>query len=207
MSYEFMIGEQVPRRGNALARWLGSRLLARLGWRITGAFPDVPQAVVIGAPHTSNWDGVFGIAAVLALRLRITLMGKDSLFRGPAGPVLRWLGLIPVDRRSAAGVVAQSVAKFREKPQLLLGIAPEGTRKGASEWKSGFYRIAVEAQVPIVVAVFDYGAREVRLPLTLYPSGDFDADMARILACYRGVQPKRPARLSQPLRETGYLER
>lgn len=200
MSYEFMIGGQVPRRGNNFSCWLGSWLLRRLGWRITGTFPDVAQAVVIGAPHTSNWDGVFGVAAVLALRLRIVLMGKDSLFRGPAAPLLRWIGLIPVDRTSAAGVVEQSVAKFREKPQLFLGIAPEGTRKGAAEWKTGFYRIASEARVPILVAVFDYGKREVRLPLTLYPSGNFDADMTRILDCYRGVVPKRPQRLSGPLR-------
>ena len=200
MSYEFMIGDQVPRRGTGLSRWLGERVLGLMGWRISGSFPDVRKAVVIAAPHTSNWDGIIAVAAVLALRLRICLLGKDSLFKGPFGPVLRWIGLIPVDRTSASGMVGQSVDKFAEKSQLLLGMAPEGTRKQAQEWKSGFYRIALEAKVPIVVAVLDYGRREVCLPLTLYASGDFEADMGKILACYRGVKPRRPERLSLPLR-------
>lgn len=200
MHYENMLGPQVPRRGNRFFQWLGAWVLGRMGWRITGEFPDVSKAVVIGAPHTSNWDGVVGVSTVLALRLRIALMGKHSLFRGPFGPLLRWIGLIPVDRDAAGGVVAQSVAKFAEKEQLFLGIAPEGTRHGAREWKTGFYRIAVEANVPIMLAVFDYGKRELRLPLTLYPSGDMHADMEKILACYRGVVPRRPERLSAPLR-------
>lgn len=200
MSYEFMIGDQVPRRGTVLSQRLGCWLLARLGWQIRGEFPNVPQAVVIGAPHTSNWDGLVGVATVLALRLRIALMGKHTLFKGPFGPLLRALGLIPVDRTSAGAVVAHSVARFRARPQLFLGMAPEGTRNGADEWKTGFYRIAQEAGVPILLAVFDYGKRELRLPLTLYPSGDMDADMAKILDCYRNVTPKHPQRLSTPLR-------
>lgn len=200
MHYDQMPGAAVPRRGNRFFQWLGTAVLHAMGWRITGTFPDVPKAVVIGAPHTSNQDGVIAVAAVLALRLRIVLMGKHSLFRGPFGPVLRWFGLIPVDRTSAAGVVEQSVARFREREQLFLGMAPEGTRHGAEEWKTGFYRIAVNAGVPIMVAVLDYGKREVRLPLTFMPCGDVDADMQRILECYRGVMPKRPERLSRPLR-------
>lgn len=200
MSYESMLGDQVPKRGNRFSKWLGELVLWLLGWRITGAFPNVKKAVVVVAPHTSNWDGILGITGILALGLKIGLMGKDSIFRGPFGPVLRWLGLIPIARDSAAGVVEQSVAKFGERDALFLGIAPEGTRHGAEEWKTGFYRIAVDADVPILLAVLDYAKREMRLSLTLYPSGDADADMETILSYYRGVSPKHPERLSGPLR-------
>ncbi|MDF1780534.1 MAG: lysophospholipid acyltransferase family protein [Alcanivoracaceae bacterium] len=200
MTYENMLGSEVPRRGNKFFQWLGEWVLGLMGWRVVGEFPNVRKAVVIGAPHTSNWDGVVGVSTVLALRLRISLMGKSSLFRGPFGPLLRWIGLIPIDRTSAAGIVEQSVEKFNEKDQLFLGIAPEGTRHGAPEWKTGFYRIALEAGVPIMLAMFDYENRILHLPLTFHPTGDMDADMERILHCYRGVQPKRPERLSGPLR-------
>lgn len=200
MSYASMLGENVPKRGNRFSRWLGDFVLRLLGWRIIGSLPDAKKAVVIGAPHTSNWDGVVGVACVLALGLKIALMGKSTMFRGPFDPMLRWLGLIPIRRDSAAGVVEQSVAKFKERDVLFLGLAPEGTRHGAEEWKTGFYRIALEADVPIVLAVFDYAKRELQLPLTLYPGGDLEADMETILSHYRGVMPKHPERLSGPLR-------
>lgn len=205
MSYESMLGDKVPKRGNRFSKWLGGFVLWLLGWRITGTFPNARKVVVIGAPHTSNWDGIVGVSCVLALGLKIALMGKDSIFRGPFGPMLRWLGLIPIVRDSAAGVVEQSIAKFKEREALFLGMAPEGTRHGAKEWKTGFYRIAVEAEVPILLAVFDYGKRELQLPLTLYPSGDIEADMETILSHYRGITAKHPERLSGPLRQ-GFSE-
>lgn len=200
MSYESMLGDKIPKRGNRFSKCLGELVLWLLGWRITGTFPNEEKVVVIGAPHTSNWDGIVGVSCVLALGLKIGLMGKNSIFRGPFAPMLRWLGFIPIARDSAAGIVAQSVAKFKERDALFLGIAPEGTRHGAEEWKSGFYRIAMEAGVPIMIVVFDYAQRELRIPFTLYPSGDIEADMEIILTHYRGVIPKRPDRLSRPLR-------
>jgi 1-acyl-sn-glycerol-3-phosphate acyltransferase len=200
MSYESMLGDKVPKRGNRFSKWLGEFVLRVLGWRITGALPNTSKVVVIGAPHTSNWDGIVGVTCVLALGLKIALMGKDSIFRGPFGPMLRWLGLIPIDRNCAAGIVEQSIAKFQERDALFLGMAPEGTRHGATEWKTGFYRIALEAEVPILLVVFDYAKRELQLPLTLYPSGNIEADMETILSHYRGVTAKHPERLSGPLR-------
>lgn len=195
------VGDKVPQRGNAFSAWLGRLLLRLLGWRVTGELPDVRQAVIIGAPHTSNKDGIVAAAVILALRVRIEIMVKDNLFRWPIAGLLRWLGLIPVNRRSAHGLVYQSVAQFRQRPQLFLGMAPEGTRKQASKWKMGFYHIAQEAGLPIVVAVLDYGKKEARLALTLMPSGDEDADMARIMACYKGAKAARDERLSTPLKE------
>lgn len=200
MSYDSMLGSHVPRRGNRFSKWLGAFVLQSLGWRITGTLPNVPKMVVIGAPHTSNWDGVIGVTVVLALGLKISLMGKDSLFFGPFGPVLRWLGLIPIQRDSAAGVVEQSVEKFNERDALFLGLAPEGTRHSAKDWKTGFYRIAEEAEVPILLACFNYQKRELQLLPVLHPCGDMAADMAKIFSLYRGAVPKHPERLSLPLR-------
>lgn len=194
------VGDQVPRRGNAFFAWLGLMLLRLMGWRVVGALPNVSKAVVIGAPHTSNRDGLVAAGVILALRLRITIMAKDNLFRGPFAFFFRFLGAIPVERDHPHGLVGASAEKFREKDKLFLGMAPEGTRKGAEKWKTGFYQIALAAQVPIVVAVLDFGKKEVRLPLTLIPSGDQAADMQAIMACYKGVVPARPERLSAPLR-------
>jgi 1-acyl-sn-glycerol-3-phosphate acyltransferase len=172
-----------------------------LGWRVVGKLPNQEKALLIGAPHTSNCDGLVGAAAILALRLRIGIMAKDNLFRWPFGYMWRFLGVIPVDRNSPHGLVGASVQQFAEHQQLFLGMTPEGTRKEAEKWKTGFYHIASQARLPIVVVVLDYGRKEIRLPLILQPSGDIEADMQRIFSCYRGVVPARPERLSTPLRE------
>ncbi|MBZ2187694.1 lysophospholipid acyltransferase family protein [Alcanivorax sp. JB21] len=202
---DVVIGKAVPRRGNAFSRLLGRIILRLIGWRITGHFPDVPKAVVIGAPHSSNWDGLVAAGVVLALQVRIGLMAKETLFRWPFARVLRWLGGIPIHRDSARGVVDQSVDRFREREKLFLGIAPEGTRTAAEQWRTGFYMIASRARVPVIVAVLDYGRRELRFADVLYPGEDYSAaemgaDMQRILGHYRGVVPRRPERLSLPLR-------
>ncbi|WP_245932437.1 lysophospholipid acyltransferase family protein [Isoalcanivorax indicus] len=197
------LGPCVPRRGNAFSEGLGRLLLRCIGWRITGTFPDVPKAVVIGAPHSSNWDALVTAAVVLSLRVRIGLMAKDNLFRWPLGGLFRWLGGIPIDRRSKRGVVDQSVDKFNEREKLFLGIAPEGTRTAALAWKTGFHQIARRAGVPIIVAVLDYGRRELRFADVVYPGDDSAADLERILVHYRGAVARRPERLSAPLKALG----
>ncbi|MEY1661833.1 lysophospholipid acyltransferase family protein [Isoalcanivorax beigongshangi] len=197
---EPVIGAQVPRRGNGLTRWLGIWLLKLIGWRIVGQLPNVPKAVVIGAPHTSNYDGIVAAGVILALQVRITLMAKSSLFRGPLGPLVRWLGCIPIRRDSREGVVAQTLAAFDAHPQLFLGLAPEGTRHAATAFRSGFYHIAEQGQLPIVVAVIDYGRKELRFADCFVPSGDQQADFVRIFEHYRHVTPRHPARLSAPLK-------
>lgn len=197
---ETLSPDRIPRRGNAFSRWLGEVLLRLIRWRIVGQLPNVPKAVVIGAPHSSNYDGVVAAATVLALQVRIGLMAKDSLFRWPVASLLRWLGGIPIDRLSKRGVVEQSLDRFREREQLFLGIAPEGTRASATEWKTGFWHIARQADVPIVVAVLDYGRRELRFAEVITPSDDMDADMRRIIECFRGAVPRRPERTSAPLK-------
>jgi 1-acyl-sn-glycerol-3-phosphate acyltransferase len=173
-------------------RKLFKALLALFHWRIEGAVPDVPKCVIVGAPHTSNWDFVLTIVTAAALDLKIAWMGKHTLFRAPFGRLFRWLGGIPIDRRDAGGVVAQNVAEFSRRDKLLLCITPEGTRSKVREWRTGFYHIAVGAQVPIMLVAFDYGRKVVAVGRMFMPSGDLAADLAEIQAYYRTITPRHP---------------
>ncbi len=195
------VGDQVPRRGGGFLPWLGVFLLRLFGWRISGELPNVAQAVVIVAPHTSNWDGLFGLSAIQALKVRVNALGKNTLFIGPLGWLLRTIGVIPVDRSSPQGMVRQIVARFSSGAAMFLAVAPEGTRHAAERWKTGFYQIAHEAGVPIILVAFDYSRREVRVIGSLQTSGDQDADLERIYACYRGIPACNPELLSSPLRQ------
>jgi 1-acyl-sn-glycerol-3-phosphate acyltransferase len=190
---------RLPRRGNAFTSLLGRLILFSFGWKVSGSPPDVPKAVMIGGPHTSNWDGVVTLAAMVMLRLDARVMIKDSAFVGPLGWLLRWLGAMPIERNSARDVVQQTVDKLNAHERLMIIVSPEGTRDGASQWKSGFWRIASGAGVPIIVATADHQKKEIAFPGLIMPGKDMDADIARILECYRGVEPRHPARLSAPL--------
>lgn len=178
----------LPRvRPNRFARWFGRSVLRLGGWRMVGEFPDLPRAVLIGAPHSSNWDGLWGFAAKLALGLDIRILGKRELFWWPLGPLLRRLGVIAVDRHAAGGTVEQLVARFARQPALWVGIAPEGTRKRVARWKAGFWKIAREAGVPVVPVYFHYPRRVIGIGAPWQPTADFEADLARSLAWYREV--------------------
>lgn len=190
------IGPRVPRMVHPLLRWLALRLLGLMGWRLEIRLPDEPKLVVLAAPHTSNWDGVIAVLAILALELRLGLFVKHSAFKGFVGRILNRVGAIPIDRTAPGGIVVQTVEAFRTRPQLVIGIAPEGTRKRVQKWKRGFYLIAQEAGVPIVCAYMDYGRKVVGTGLVLHASGDYAADLERIQAFYRPVPPKRPENFS-----------
>lgn len=179
-------------RPHAFARWCGRTVLRLGGWRMVGAFPDIPRLVLIGAPHSSNWDGVWGFAVKCALGLDIKILGKDSLFRIPVlGTLLKRLGVIPVDRTAAHGVVEQSAAMIRGADRFWYGLAPEGTRKRVERWKTGFWKIAKAADVPVLPAYFHYGRREVGIGPVFELTDDMPADIARIQAWYRGVSQGR----------------
>lgn len=186
------LGAAVPRRGSAAIRSLGRLVLRLLGWRVEGVIPDLPKFVIAVAPHTSNWDFVVGVAAMFALDLDLAFLGKHTLFRGPLAPVLRWMGGIPVDRSSPHGVVSESARAFQHVDRRILALAPEGTRKGASRFRSGFLHIARAAHVPVVLAALDYEARVVRIGPQVEPSEDVDADLRRIEAHFAAVKGKRP---------------
>ncbi|WP_460731200.1 lysophospholipid acyltransferase family protein [Lysobacter tyrosinilyticus] len=175
-------------KSSALARWIGRTMLRLGGWRMTGEFPDIPKLVLIGAPHSSNWDGIWGMAAKMALGLDIRILGKDSLFKVPVmGFFLRRLGVMPVDRSAAHGVVEQSAAMIRRADQFWYGLAPEGTRKPVERWKTGFWKIAKAAQVPVLPAYFHYGHKIIGIGPTFDLGDDMAADMTRIREWYRGV--------------------
>jgi 1-acyl-sn-glycerol-3-phosphate acyltransferase len=170
---------------------VGRMMLAGLRFRVVGEVPDLAKFVIAVAPHTSNWDFVVGAAAMFALDLRLAFIGKHTLFVGPLGGLMRWMGGIAVDRTSHHGVVEQSVDAFRRMDRRILAIAPEGTRKRVPRFKSGFLHIARSAGVPVVLAALDYGGRCVRLGPTLRPGEDIEADRVRIEAHFATVKGKR----------------
>lgn len=175
---------------NAFTRWLGRTVLKAGGWRMVGAFPDIPRLVLIGAPHSSNWDGIWGFAAKLALGLDIRILGKHQLFWWPLGPILRRIGVIEVDRNAASGVVEQAAAMIRGADRFWFGLAPEGTRKRVQRWKSGFWKIAKAADVPVLPAYFHYPDRIIGIGAPFRLGDDMAADMARIRAWYAPWQGK-----------------
>lgn len=169
------------------------RSLARLGlylsgWKVIPPPEIKPPYVVIGAPHTSNWDFILMLAAVFLTRMDVKWMGKNSLFLPIIGSILRWFGGIAIDRSQSHNVVQQMLAEFQSNPTLSLILAPEGTRKKVSKWKSGFYHIAHQAGVPIVLGVLDADAKEVRFAGFFHPSGDYEKDLPLILEHYKDSQ-------------------
>jgi 1-acyl-sn-glycerol-3-phosphate acyltransferase len=172
---------------------LVARGLLRLGgWTPVGGHIDVPKAVLIAAPHTSNWDGIWGLIYRVAFHLDIHFFAKDSLFWFPLGVILRSLGGVPLDRNRPADAVPVAIAAFRTRDRYLFALAPEGTRRRQEYWKSGFYRIAREAGVPVVLGFLDYGRRRLGTGPTIDLTGDVDADMARIRRYYEDIEGRHP---------------
>ena len=184
------VGRSVPRRGSAPARAFGRALLRLLGWSVAGEIPDLPKFVVAVAPHTSNWDFVVGAATMFALDLRLSFIGKHTLFRWPVAGALRWMGGIPVDRSASHGLVGETVKAFASVDGRIVAIAPEGTRKRGARFRSGFLHIARGANVPVVLASLDYASRCLRLGPTFMPGEDLDAELARVEAFFAKVQGK-----------------
>jgi 1-acyl-sn-glycerol-3-phosphate acyltransferase len=170
-----------------------ARFLLRLGgWSIVGGLPKPAKAVLVAAPHTSNWDGIWALIYKVAVQLDVRWFAKKSLFWFPLGTLLRALGGIPLDRRQAGSAVDQAVGMFRDLHSFYFGLAPEGTRSRTDYWKSGFYRIAESADVPIVLGFLDYGSKRLGLGPTLYPSGDPATDLAIIQDFYEGIEGRWP---------------
>ncbi len=175
----------LPRsRPNRFARWLGRSILRVAGWRVVGAFPDLPRAVLIGAPHSSNWDGLLGLAAKVALGVDVRIFAKHQLFWWPLGPLLRRMGVIEVNRGDARGLIDQVLVHFQREERFWIGIAPEGTRKRVERWKTGFWKIARAADVPVVPAYFHYPDKIIGIGEPFFLGDDMEADIARIRAWY-----------------------
>lgn len=173
---------------------VGRAVLSAFGWREEGSVPDAPRFVLLAAPHTAWWDLPFALGVGYVMDLNIVWVGKHTLFEGPFGGFMRWLGGVPVDRRKSHNYVQQIADLIRGSDRIMLMIAPEGTRRANSYWKSGFYWIAHTAQVPIVCAFLDYGRKRGGLGPVITPSGDLRADMEKIRAFYGSVRAKYPER-------------
>jgi 1-acyl-sn-glycerol-3-phosphate acyltransferase len=193
----FELGASIPRTHTQATSKFGRFMLGLFGWRIEGAFPDAPKFVLIVAPHTSNWDFPVGLMAKFALRLDVRYMAKSSLFWFPLGRFLRAMGGISVDRSSASDVAATSAREFARREKLVLVITPEGTRSRVERWKSGFYRIALAAKVPVVLVAFDYPARVVRLGPAFQPTGNYDADLAAMQSHVKASMARHPENYGQ----------
>ena len=182
----------LPSRGNALSRVVSRVLLGLMRWRIEGDFPPRPKMVAIVAPHTSNWDFIVGILAVFAIGIRVRFLAKHTLFKPPLGPLMRWFGGMPVDRKAPHGLVPQVVEAIEKAPAVFLAITPAGTRSSTKPWRSGFYHIAVAAHVPIFPVIFDGPNRAIRFLPAFEPSGNYEADLPKLLALYAGVRGIKP---------------
>ena len=169
-----------PNAWRRLCAWL----LRRCGWHLAGALPDRPKLVLIAAPHSSWWDGVWGLLFRSALGVNVSFMAKRELFAGPLGWLLRRAGGVPIERSQASGVVEQMTARFASSERLWLGIAPEGTRKHVTKWKNGFWHIAQKAGVPVLPVYFDYPTRTIGLGPLFEPTGNLPADVAALRAFY-----------------------
>jgi len=169
-------------------RWLARVFMRLRGWSYLGAAPDIPRYIVVGAPHTSNWDFVVVLAATSHFGIDAKVIGKDTLVKGPLGGLMRRLGIIPVRRDTGQGMVEQMAAAFAAADELALVIAPEGTRKSSPYWRSGFYQIAVAANVPLLLTRVDGADRTAELGPLLYPSGDTASDMDIIRHYYAGAR-------------------
>lgn len=171
------------------ARWV----LRAAGWRLEGRAPVDAHCIVIGAPHTTNWDLAIALLTAAGLGFRMRWLGKSTIFWPPLGYLLRALGGIPVDRSNRMGLVESLAKRMREESAFQLCIAPEGTRSYTNHWKSGFYRIALAAKVPVVLGYGDYQRKVVGIGPAVTITGDVDADMAKIAAFYadkRGLKPE-----------------
>jgi 1-acyl-sn-glycerol-3-phosphate acyltransferase len=182
-------------------------LIARVFWAfsrwrlVTEPAPRRPS-ILIGAPHTSNWDFVVMLAIAWRLNIRVRWLGKKSLFRGWRGPIMRSLGGIPVDRAAPSNVVSEVLNLIRAGEIFSLVVTPDGTRSGNTHWKSGFYRIAREAQIAVTLAYVDRSTMTTGIGPTFELSGDVSRDMDRIRAFYADKAGVRPERRVEPrLRE------
>lgn len=177
--------------GQGFIRWIGSSVIRHSSWRLAGEFPQVAKLVAIAAPHSSNWDGIIGISFAYALGVRATWMGKDSLFKFGLDRLMRGLGGIPTDRSNPRGAVGQMAEMLRTSADpMWLFLAPEGTRKIVPKWRTGFWHIASEAGVPILLVAIDYPARRFVVGPLFHPTGDKERDLQSLYDWYRPFQGK-----------------
>jgi 1-acyl-sn-glycerol-3-phosphate acyltransferase len=186
-----------------LAKLLAQTFFTLSGWTFKNNMPaDIKQCVMIAAPHTSNWDAPYTRFAFVLMGIPVKITIKDSWMRFPYGPMIRYLGGIGINRRpKKEGEERESMVQlmadlFKDNENLVMLITPEGTRSLRTQWKTGFYHIAVLANVPIALGYCDYAKKEVGVAKLVYPSGDIKKDMREIMAFYKDITPHTPQNFS-----------
>jgi 1-acyl-sn-glycerol-3-phosphate acyltransferase len=179
-------------------RGIASVLLFLTGWRLEGEIPSFKKCVIIGAPHTSNWDFFFGMIYKFYYGLNVHFLMKKELFRFPFKKLFAWMGGIPVNRLKHDNMVDKLGETILNSESFYLTIAPEGTRKAVSVWKRGFYHIAKKAGVPIVLGYMDYQRKVVGVGPVFYPGNDIESDMSEIASFYSTVTAKYPDQFCLP---------
>ncbi|MCL4251855.1 MAG: lysophospholipid acyltransferase family protein [Anaerolineae bacterium] len=180
-----------------ISAWMARAILALMGWTLYGEKPPVKKAVIIGAPHTSNFDGLLMLLVAFGLKVRLKWLVKDNLYKFPLSIVLKWVGAIPIDRSASRNAVSQAVDVFDRLDEIFLTLAPEGTRKRSEGWRTGFYYIALKANVPIYFGFADYKRKLTGIDGHIEPSGDIEADMVPIKAFYETITAKFPEQVGE----------
>ncbi len=179
-----------------ILRNISALSLKLLGWRLESKLPEEKKFVLIGAPHTSNWDFPLALLALSALGLRFSWVAKHTIFKGISGYFLKSIGGIPVNRNASKGFIDLMADSFTQKDKLILTIAPEGTRSKKNHWKTGFYYIALKADVTICMSAIDYPSKTISVNGVLTPTGDIASDFQIISEFYKGKTGKHPQRQS-----------
>ena len=181
-----------PPQTSVVLYWIAKAFLWATGWRIESDHPQVRKAVVIAAPHTSVWDAIYMIAVAWGMRIPMSWMVKNTVFKWPFGPILRWLRAVPIDRRARHDTVEQIKQWFDAADHAWLAIAPSGTRSKRDHWKSGFYHMSRAADVPILLGYLDYSRKCGGIGGIVHPTGDAGVDMDKVRAYYAPIRGYRP---------------
>jgi len=180
------------KRTGAFKYFLGKTWMRATGWTFKGELPPEGKFMLICAPHTSNWDLIYLLAVMFLLKIKVSWMGKHTIFKKPFGKFMKWLGGIPINRTSTHGVVDQIVDHFNTHENVIIAIAPEGTRHKTDTWKSGFYHIAHKAQVPLLLGYVDYEHKIAGTGPAFIPSGNIAEDMDKIREFYADIRGANP---------------
>jgi 1-acyl-sn-glycerol-3-phosphate acyltransferase len=163
-----------------------------VGWKVTGELPEDKKFVLVGEPHTSNWDFLLMFGAAYSLRLNVSWLGKNTIFKKPFGTIMRWFGGIPIDRSARHDLVSRTAELIKEKERIVLVIGPSGTRSKREYWKSGFYWIAQTANVPVLCGYLDFVNKVVHVGLVFTPTGNVKYDMDKVRKFYKNIRGKHP---------------
>ena len=188
------VSASTPRMGNALTRAIGSLLMKIIGWKVRGRFPEEKKMIVIGAPHTSNWDFILAMSSMLSVGLHFSWMMKKEAFFWPLGPLWKKMGGIPIDRKAKTDVIQQMVKYFETHDNVWVGLTPEGTRKSVEKLKKGYLRMAYAAKVPIYIIGINAPTKEVVLDCIWDLTHDIETDNRQIKAhfdnSFIGIKPE-----------------